>query len=94
MEIIIYNFIHNKDCWDYTSIIGTLICSLLSACFLILTYLLARKINERLDKHILEKQFNTVYKLNEELQNTDIRVDITEAGCKLFELNFSQIKSP
>jgi hypothetical protein len=95
METIMCKIIQTKDYWDYLSILGTLICSILSVAILILTYRLASKINKRLDKPILEKQLNTVYNLMEELQNTNLKIqlDINGESHNILRLNFFQIKS-
>lgn len=96
METIIYKVIQDKDCWDYLTIIGSLVSVIILSC----TFLLAWNINKKINKPILEKQLNTVYELIEKLQNTKITADIySENGLlvskesKLFHLNFFQIIS-
>jgi len=64
------NNLHHRDFWDFVVIFS----SLLSTLFIFLTYFLAKKINNKIDKPIIEKQLSKVYELIEVLQKTSISI--------------------
>jgi len=64
------NNLNHRDFWDFVVIFSSLMLTL----FVFLTYFLARKINNKIDKPVIEKQLSKVYELIEVLQDTSISI--------------------